>query len=182
MRRALTGGLMLAVVVVLVALLGSALHLSVLWPIVLGAAVLLVPGDHTAGRLVMLIAGAVAAWMGYALRAAVLPDLPISLGLAVAVPVLLVAVLAAATAGRLPLWAGLAGLAGFSGVYDAAFRANPTGFVADSLTAMTALLLAVALGAAAGVGARMLSGARPEPAAAESAATSGSATAILEGV
>jgi hypothetical protein len=151
MRRTLLAGLLLAVLVVLLAAAGDLLSLAVTWPVLLGAAVALVPGTGIAGRIGALLVGALAGWIAYALRAAVLPDLGVSVGISLAIAVLVVTAAAVASVERLPLWAGLTGVAAFAGLYDAAYRASPTDFLAQSTVALTTLLLAVALGAAGGM-------------------------------
>jgi hypothetical protein len=155
MRRALAAGLLLAAVLLLLAVASDLLSISVLWPVALGAALLLAPGHRIAGRLGMFVGGTAAAWLGYALLAGFLPDVRLARGLAVAVPVLLITALAVLPAARTELWAGIVGVAAFGGIYDAAFRASPTAFLSDSVTAWTTLLLTVSLGAAVGLAARL---------------------------
>jgi hypothetical protein len=150
MRGNLLCGLALAVLAGVIALLSGPLSLQTTWPLLLGAAVALVSTRNMAGRLSAFVIGLAATWVGFALRAAVLPDIPTGRALAAAIPVLLVTAAAAASAGRLPLWAGLAGMAAFAGAYDAAFRASPTDFMTQSVAAMTSVLLASAVGVLAG--------------------------------
>jgi hypothetical protein len=151
MRRTLLAGVLLAVLVPLLAAASTLLALDTVWPVLLAAAAMLVPGGQVLPRLAALMIGATAGWVGFALRVGVLPDLPISSGIALAVAVLVVTAMAVASADRLPLWAGLAGIAAFSGVYELAYRATPAAFVSESAVAFTTLLLAAALGAAAGM-------------------------------
>ncbi len=115
------------------------------------AAVVLIPGGQPLLRLGAVLAGAAAAWLGFALRVGVLPDIALTTGLTLALAIVIVTAIAAVSAGRLPLWAGLAGIAGFTGVYEAAYRANPAAFLSESPVAFTTLLLAAAIGAAAGM-------------------------------
>jgi hypothetical protein len=87
-----------------------------------------------------------AAWLGYALRAGVLPDIPMGRAIAAVVVVALVTAVAVATANRLPMWAGFVGVATLLGSYETTFAATPTSFVSDSMTAVTTSLLAASLG------------------------------------
>ena len=140
-------GLLLAVLAGVLAAVSGPLSLETTWPLLLGAGVMLVPAGRPGWRLANLIVGFAAAWVGFALRAAVLPDVPLGRGLAVAAPILIVTAVAAATRNKLPLWAGLLGIAGYTGAYEAKFIAAPTDFIAQSFATMASVLLAVALGA-----------------------------------
>lgn len=163
MRRILLAGLLLAVLVIGLAAASRLIALDTVWPILLAAGVALVPGGATMTRVGALLAGAAAGWLGFAVRVGVLPDVPVAQGLGLAVAVLVVTAVAVATADRVPLWAGLAGVAIFSGMYEAAFRADPAAFVADSTVAFTSVLLAAALGAAAGMIASAVTATGPIP-------------------
>src|SRR5690242_10937309 len=111
-----------------------------------GAVLGLVPDRTPAARAGAFTVGFAAAWAGFALRAGLLPDIP--LGRAIATAAVLAAVTAAVaiSVGRLPLWAALLGVAAFSGGYETTFSTNPAGFVADSMTDATTIALAVGLG------------------------------------
>jgi hypothetical protein len=111
-----------------------------------GAVLGLVPDRLPAARLGAFLGGFAAAWIGYALRAGVLPDIPLGRAIAVVVVVALVTALAVATANRLPMWAGFVGVVTLLGSYETTFAATPTAFVSDSMTAVTTSLLAAALG------------------------------------
>jgi hypothetical protein len=76
----------------------------------------------------------------------VLPDVPLGRALSVVAAVSLVTAVATATADRLPLWAGLTGAATFAGAYTAAYVEDPPAFSTDSVTALTSVLLAAAIG------------------------------------
>lgn len=150
MRRSLIAGLVLAVFSALIIGLGDWLGLDLEHIALLGAAlggVLgLVPHSLPIGKLGGFAVGFVVAWIGFALRAAVLPDS--SSGRAVAA-FLVVAVIAAAcsvSAGRLPLWSGLLGAAAIVGAYEETYTNAPSQFLQDSPTAGTTVLFAVALG------------------------------------
>jgi hypothetical protein len=111
-----------------------------------GAVLGLVPDRSPAARLGGFAGGFAAAWFGYALRAGVLPDIPMGRAIAAVVVVAVVTAVAAATANRLPMWAGFVGVATLLGSYETTFAATPTSFVSDSMTAVTTSLLAAALG------------------------------------
>jgi hypothetical protein len=153
-------GLILAVVVGLVALLGGALALEYVWPLVLAAAVAFVPGTALGGRLAAFVVGVAAGWVAFALRAGVLPDVPLGRAIFVALPVLIVAAAAAATRDRVPLWAGLVGLGTFAAMYHPVFVASPTDFMTQSVTTLTSVLLAAGIGGAAAMLLRFVPGDR----------------------
>lgn len=111
-----------------------------------GAVLGLVPDRLPAARLGGFLTGFAAAWIGYALRAGVLPDIPMGRAIAAVVVVAVITAVAVATANRLPLWAGFLGAATLLGSYETTFAATPTDFVSDSMTAVTTSLLAAALG------------------------------------
>jgi hypothetical protein len=111
-----------------------------------GAVLGLVPDRSPAARLGGFVGGFAAAWLGYALRAGVLPDIPMGRAIAAVVVVSIVTATATATANRLPMWAGFVGVATLLGSYETTFAATPTSFVSDSMTAVTTSLLAVSLG------------------------------------
>jgi hypothetical protein len=111
-----------------------------------GAVLGLVPDRLPAARLGGFLTGFLATWLGYALRAGMLPDNPMGRAIAAVVVVALITAVAVATANRLPLWAGFLGAAMLLGSYETTFAATPTEFVSDSMTAVTTSLLAAALG------------------------------------
>lgn len=146
----LTSGLVLAVTTALVIglsdLLGLDLQHVALLGAALGGALAFVPHTPEWGRLAGFLVGFLAAWVGYALRAAVLPDAAAGRAVAALLVIALVAVVAAASAGRLPLWSGLIGVAALVGAYEEVYTSAPSQFVVDSMGAATAILLAVAVG------------------------------------
>lgn len=111
-----------------------------------GAVLGLVPDRSPALRVGGFTGGFVAAWLGYALRAGFLPDIPMGRAIAAVVVVSLITAVATASANRLPMWAGFLGAATLLGSYESTFAATPTGFVSDSMTAVTTSLLATAVG------------------------------------
>jgi hypothetical protein len=150
MRKSLWAGLVLAVAAVLVVWLSNAFGLDLesvtLLGLAVGAVVALVPDGSPALRLAGFGAGFAAAWVGYVLRAAVLPDTAAGRAVAVGLVVLACVAVAAATRARVPLWATLLGAAGMVGGYEYTFSAAPPEVASTSLTAATSLLVTVAAG------------------------------------
>lgn len=147
MKRYILAGLVLALVTtVVVAVASPELQAVALLGAALGGTLGLVPDRSPAQRVGGFAAGFVAAWLGYALRAAVLPDA--TAGRAVAVLLVLLACLAVAagTRGRVPLWSTLVGAAAMTGAYEATYNADPTAFVGSSATTATSILLAAGAG------------------------------------
>lgn len=139
---ALTAGLLAAKGSVL----GADLPHTALLGAALGAVLGLVPDRSVPGRVGGFLTGFVAAWVGYALRAGVLPDIPMGRAIAAVVVVGVITAVAAATAGRLPLWSGLIGAGALLGAYETTFATTPTAFLSDSMTAATTVLVSAALG------------------------------------
>ena len=111
-----------------------------------GAVLGLVPDRAPGWRAGSFAVGFVAAWLGFALRAGLLPDIPMGHAIATVIVLGLVTAATAASFGRLPLWAGLLGVAAFSRGYETTFSADPSAFDHDSMTDATTIALAVGLG------------------------------------
>lgn len=127
-------------------ILGADLPHTALLGAALGAVLGLVPDRTVLGRIGGFLAGFAAAWIGYALRAGVFPDIPMGRALAAVIVVGLVTGVAVASNGRLPLWSGLVGAGALLGAYEATFVATPTTFLSDSMTAVTTVVVAAAFG------------------------------------
>ena len=127
-------------------LLGADLPHAALLGVSVGAVVGLVHEGSVAARTAGFVGGFLSAWIGYALRAGFLPDIPMGRAIAAVVVVGLVTALAVASAGKVPLWSGLLGAGALLGAYETTFRTAPTTFLTDSVTAATTVLLAAALG------------------------------------
>ena len=104
------------------------------------------PHDVGWGKLAGFGAGFVVAWLGFALRAAVLPDTSTGRAVAAFLVVGLIAVGCSATSGVVPLWSGLLGSAALVAAYEQTYTNAPSQFLSESPTAVTSILLAVALG------------------------------------
>jgi hypothetical protein len=150
MRRTLVAGVVLAVAAVVVVLVSSALDLELesvaLLGGALGAVVALVPDRTPFVRLGGFAAGFVAAWIGYVVRAALLPDTAGGRAVAVGLVVLLCVGVTAASLGRLPLWTTLLGTAALTGAYEFTYAAAPPELASTSVSTATTLLFNVAVG------------------------------------
>jgi len=151
MRRTLVTGGLLALFAALLANFGGALGLDEVRSALLGAAIGatlgLVPGnDSSYARVVGFVVGFVLAWIGYALRAGVLPDTGSGRGIAAFLVIIILTGICAATMGWMPLWSGLLGVAAIAGAYEFAFGLDPTAFTSQSVTAATTVLLAASVG------------------------------------
>lgn len=144
-----TGGLLAATVAVLV-LLNAALELKlehlVLAGVLTGAVVALVPDRSIAARLGGFAAGVLAAWIGFLLRAGMLPDSDGGLAVSFAVTAVLCVVVVLLARGRVALWAVLLGAGAFAGVYETTFAGAPPEVVRTSVDAVTALAITVVVG------------------------------------
>lgn len=150
MRRYILAGLVLAVLTTLLVLLSDALGLDTegvaLLGGALGGALGLVPDRSPAQRAGAFVIGFLAAWVGYALRAAVLPDATAGRAIAVLLVLLVCLAVGAATRGRLPLWATLLGAAAMAGAYETTYAADPSAFLSSSAATATSILVAAGAG------------------------------------
>lgn len=150
MRTSLLTGLTLAGAAALAVLLSPVLDLQIESVALIGAAtgavIALVPHTTPLARLGGALLGVVAALVGFALRAAVLPDSPSGRAVFVAVVVLLSTAVVALAAGRIALWAPLLGAAAFAGAYEPVYAAAPPELASTSVNTLTALLVALAVG------------------------------------
>jgi hypothetical protein len=150
MRKTLLVGGVLTVATFLVVILGGVLDLELdsvaLVGVALGAVVALVPDRTPLARLGGFAAGVVVAWIGYLVRAALLPDTATGRSVALALVVLLCTLVAAVAASRLAFWSVLVGAAAMSGAYEYVYAAAPPEVASTSVTAVTALLLTSAVG------------------------------------
>lgn len=149
MRQKTLAGLVLLIAPALVIMVSAVFDLElqsvVLLGVAAGAAIGLVPDRTPLQRLAGVGAGVLVAWIGYVVRAAMLPDTAGGQAAAFAL-VLLACVLIAVAVDALPLWSLLLGVAAVAGAYEYTFAAAPTEVVSTSLTAVTSLLLTLAAG------------------------------------
>ncbi|MFA9443856.1 hypothetical protein [Egicoccus sp. AB-alg6-2] len=149
MARTVLTGAVIALLAAGLAVVGGALGITTLWPVLLAVAIGLAGGRTTAGRVVAYVTGAAASFVAMAVTAGVLPALPAATAVVVVVAILVLTAIAAVTGDRVPLWAGLAGYAAFAAFYEPLFAARPTAFLAEAPVALVTVLLATALGAMA---------------------------------
>jgi hypothetical protein len=147
MKRYLLAGLVLALVTTAVVMFSSPdLQGVALLGAALGGTLGLVPDRSPAQRVGGFAVGFAAAWLGYALRAAALPDAAAGRAVAVLIVLALCLAVAGASRGKLPLWAALLGAAAMAGAYEATYAADPSAFVSSSATTATSILLAAGAG------------------------------------
>ena len=149
MRKTLIIGLGAAILGSLAVMVGSWLNLGltdVLLGTALGAGLGLAPGAPAGRKLAAFLVGFVIAWIGYAIRAAALPDVTMSRAIVVFISVFLLALACAVSRARLPLWAAFLGAVGMAGAYEFTYVAAPYNFISDSVSAATGILVPVAFG------------------------------------
>jgi hypothetical protein len=127
-------------------LFGLDLDQVALLGITLGGVIGLVPDRSLTERLVGFGIGFGLAWIGYAVRAAILPDTATARAIVVFAVVVISMLFVLATASRVPLWSALVGSAALVGAYEQTYAASPSLFASDSPTAATTILLACAMG------------------------------------
>lgn len=150
MRRSLIAGLVLALLAAVITALGGVFgsdleHVALLGAAI-GGALGLVPHQYSWGRITGFLVGFAAAWIGFALRAAVLPDSSNGRAVAAFLVVALCALACAFSQGRLPLWSALLGTAAIVGAYEEIYTNAPSQFISESPEAGTTVLLATAFG------------------------------------
>ena len=154
MKRTVTTGLLLAVGGVLAVYVGSWLNLGLratVFGASIGAVLGLVSDRSVVGRLAAFLIGVIGAWVGYALRAQFLPDVPSGEALALVIVVALITVMAVVSGGRFPMWAGLLGAAALFGAYEELYVAAPYNFLSESIVAVSSMLVPVAMGFLVGI-------------------------------
>jgi hypothetical protein len=150
MRKTLLVGVVLVVVATLAVALSDVFDLEfdsvAVLGIGVGAVVALVPDRSPLMRLAGFAAGFLAAWIGYLVRAGLLPDSTGGRASGVALVIFLCVAVAVASIDRVPLWATLLGAAAMSGAYEYTYAAAPSEVVSTSMSSVTALLLTSAIG------------------------------------
>jgi hypothetical protein len=150
MRTTLFTGLALVVAGVALVFVSSGLDLELesaaLLGIAIGAVLALVPDPSPIAKVGAFLAGVLIAWVGYLVRTAVLPDTTSGRAVTLALVVALCVALAAVTRNRAPLWAALLGVAALVGAYETTYDVSPPEVMDSSITAMTQILLATAVG------------------------------------
>ncbi|MFL6003139.1 MAG: hypothetical protein ACJ72P_10055 [Nocardioides sp.] len=150
MRKSIFAGLVLALAAALVMWLSDFFDLEldsvVLLGVAVGAVVAMVPDRTPLARFLAFAAGFAAAWIGFLVRAALLPDTAGGRAVAVGLVLLLCVAVAALSVGRAPLWATLLGAAAMSGGYEYTYSAAPPEVASTSVSAATSLLFCLAAG------------------------------------
>jgi hypothetical protein len=150
MRKTIFAGLLLALAAVLVMWLSAGFDLELESVVLLGAAVgavvALVPDRSPLVRFLGFASGFLAAWVGYFVRAALLPDTASGRAVSVGIVLLLCTVVVAVSAGRVPLWSTLLGAAALAGGYEYTYAAAPPEVATTSVSAATSLLFCLAVG------------------------------------
>lgn len=150
MRTSLLVGLSLALTAAVAVVVSSLFDLQIESVALLGAAtgavLVLVPDTTPLARLGGALLGVLASLLGFALRAAELPDTAGGRAVAVVVVVLLCTVVAVVSRQRIALWAPLLGAAAFAGAYERVYAVAPAELPDTALTTVTALLMALAVG------------------------------------
>ena len=146
----LVPGAVLAVAVVVVIGLSSMMELEIepyaLAGVLAGGVVALIPERSAFARLGAFAVGLVAAWIGFVLRAALMPDSESGRAVAALITIAICLVALAVSRARLPLVAMLVGVILLSASYETAFVAAEAEVATTSLDALTALVVAVAVG------------------------------------
>jgi hypothetical protein len=149
-RASVVGGTLLTAAAALVIVISSGTGLGLepyaLTGVAVGAVVGLVPDRAPLERLGGFVVGFVAVFVGFALRALVLPDATSGRVVATVVTGLLCTLVAFAARGHLPLWSMLLGVAAFSAVYELPFTNAEPEMATTSMDVATSLLSAVAVG------------------------------------
>ena len=150
MRATLLSGAVLTIgsilLVVLSATLGLGIESVALMGAGCGAVIALVPGRSPLDRLLGFLVGFAVSWLGYLLRAGLLPDTTAGHAIAVAAVVAICSVVAALSRERLPLWTLLLGAAVLAGSYETTYIEAPSQVLRTSTSTSTSVLLAFALG------------------------------------
>lgn len=155
MVKKVLAGVTLAVASAVALLVGDGLGWDVDSVLFLGAgvggALGLVTGSSPLARVGGFLLGILAASVGYALRAALLPDSTGGRALAVVIVVALAVGLILLTFGRSPLWSALLGVGALAGAYELPFTDSPGSLTSSLPATLTVLLFMVAVGFASTV-------------------------------
>lgn len=144
--RSLFVGVVLAATMAVIALVGGALGIATLWPILLATGLGMVIGVPDARHLVMVTAGAVTATVGAGAQVALLPATPGTRAAVLAGSVLLLAVIAALGRGRLPLGVALVAWGATTALLEPAIAAEPTALLTIASTTLATVLAGFGLG------------------------------------
>lgn len=148
-------GVTLAVASAVALLIGDGLGWDVESVLFLGAgiggALGLMAGSSALARVGGFLLGILAASVGYALRAALLPDSTGGRAVAIVVVVALAVGFILLTFGRAPLWSALLGVGALAGAYEIPYTDSPGSLTSTLPATLTLLLFMVAVGFASTV-------------------------------
>jgi hypothetical protein len=172
MVRTAFSGAVVAFVAAVLAVVGSSIGITTLWPMLLAAAIgLATASGSTVGRVASFSIGVVLAAVVFAIQAGFLPQSTSATLMLVVLGVALVTGIGIVSGGHLPMWAGLAGYAAFNGLYAPVFADTPTQFLSQAPRALAVLLLSAAVGGAAAMVVDMIAGSGSTSAAAPASPT-----------
>ncbi|GGI03227.1 hypothetical protein [Egicoccus halophilus] len=149
MTRTVLSGAVVVLLGAVVAVVGGALGIPSLWPVLLAVAIGLAAGRVSFGRTAGYVLGLFTAFAAMAVTAGLLPAVPSARAVVLALAVVVLTAVAVVSADRVPLWAGLAGYAAFSAFYEPMYAARPTAFLAEAPVALATVLVATGVGVAA---------------------------------
>jgi hypothetical protein len=162
--RTAFSGAVVALVAAVVAVVGSSIGITTLWPLLLAAAIgLATASGSTVGRVAAFVSGAVLGAVVFAAQAGFLPQSTMATVVLVVLGIGLVTGVGIVSKGHLPMWAGLAGYAAFNGLYAPVFADTPTRFLTQAPGALATLLLSAAFGGAAALVVDMIAGPEGRP-------------------
>jgi hypothetical protein len=118
---------------------------SVLFGLAVGGILGIVAEGGPVGRIGAFLIGVLTAMVVYVVRVLFLNDSSLGLSLAVLIALVVIVGLSGLTANRLPLWAGLLGLALVTGAYETSFVAAPQNVTVELLEFTTMALVPAAL-------------------------------------
>jgi hypothetical protein len=145
-RRILLTGLVVAASVAVLALVGDALGLVAVWPLVLVSGAGLMFGVPRLRHAIALLAGATAGLVSTTAAAALLPATPTGRAIGAGAALLLVTGIATASRMRLPLGLLFIGWAVMTGMLDPLVAAGTARFMADAPLTAASLLVSIGLG------------------------------------
>lgn len=118
---------------------------NVMFGIAIGAVLGLSRSGSPIGKIGAFVFGIFIAFVGYALRALLLPSSTGGLLLYMAIVIIIVAGVCALTKNRMPLWAGFLGVATVIGVYETMFLAAPQNLLAELPAQISTVLFPASL-------------------------------------
>lgn len=125
---------------------GSDLEHVTLLGAALGGVLGLIPNSSPLGKLGGFGTGFIVAWTAFGVRALLLPDTPAGRAVAAFLVILVCGVVAAFSAGKIPLWSSLLGVAAMVGAFEAADTLSLSQLLTTAPQAATTVLLTAGFG------------------------------------